>query len=107
MPKTLHKYLYVGGDPVNWLDPSGRDLVGEVSLTTKVVATVVLVSIVGEAIVGVLECIGEGVASAAGGPQVSSPPNSLGCYEMKHEPGEPEPPLPPLGPSRWPGPGEK
>jgi RHS repeat-associated protein len=23
-PKTLHKYLYVGGDPVNWSDPRGR-----------------------------------------------------------------------------------
>ncbi|MGO9316973.1 MAG: RHS repeat-associated core domain-containing protein [Terracidiphilus sp.] len=23
-PATLHKYLYVGGDPVNWIDPSGR-----------------------------------------------------------------------------------
>lgn len=26
-PKTLHKYLYVGGDPLNWIDPSGRMLV--------------------------------------------------------------------------------
>jgi RHS repeat-associated protein len=24
-PKTLHKYLYAGGDPVNRIDPSGRD----------------------------------------------------------------------------------
>lgn len=23
-PKTLHKYLYAGGDPVNRIDPSGR-----------------------------------------------------------------------------------
>jgi len=23
-PKTLHKYLYAGGDPVNALDPTGR-----------------------------------------------------------------------------------
>jgi RHS repeat-associated protein len=28
IPATLHKYLYVGGDPVNWIDPSGRDMVG-------------------------------------------------------------------------------
>ena len=27
VPKTLHKYLYVGGDPVNWSDPRGCDLV--------------------------------------------------------------------------------
>jgi RHS repeat-associated protein len=25
-PKTLHKYLYAGGDPVNRVDPSGRDM---------------------------------------------------------------------------------
>ena len=24
-PKTLHKYLYAGGDPVNRIDPTGRD----------------------------------------------------------------------------------
>jgi hypothetical protein len=24
-PKTLHKYLYAGGDPVNRFDSSGRD----------------------------------------------------------------------------------
>jgi RHS repeat-associated protein len=24
-PKTLHKYLYAGGDPANRIDPSGRD----------------------------------------------------------------------------------
>jgi RHS repeat-associated protein len=27
IPATLHKYLYVGGDPVNWIDPKGRELV--------------------------------------------------------------------------------
>jgi uncharacterized protein RhaS with RHS repeats len=26
-PKSLHKYLYAGGDPVDALDPTGRDLV--------------------------------------------------------------------------------
>ena len=25
-PKTLHKYLYVGSDPVNYVDPRGKDL---------------------------------------------------------------------------------
>ena len=24
IPATLHKYLYTGGDPVNWFDPTGR-----------------------------------------------------------------------------------
>jgi RHS repeat-associated protein len=27
-PRTLHKYLYAGGDPVNAKDPTGRDTVG-------------------------------------------------------------------------------
>jgi len=31
-PKTLHRYLYAGGAPVNRIDPSGRDLV-EFALT--------------------------------------------------------------------------
>jgi hypothetical protein len=28
-PKTLHKYLYAGGDPINAIDPTGRDSVWE------------------------------------------------------------------------------
>ena len=32
-PKTLHKYLYVGGDPVNTTDPSGRAEVVEYQVT--------------------------------------------------------------------------
>src|ERR1700733_14086521 len=27
IPPTLHRYLYAGGDPVNMLDPSGREFV--------------------------------------------------------------------------------
>jgi RHS repeat-associated protein len=30
-PKTLHKYSYAGGDPVNALDPSGREAMAEVA----------------------------------------------------------------------------
>jgi hypothetical protein len=30
-PKKLHKYLYAGGDPVNAVDPTGRDYVGYVA----------------------------------------------------------------------------
>jgi hypothetical protein len=32
-PKTLHKYLYAGGDPVNMYDPSGRDIAGYAKTT--------------------------------------------------------------------------
>ena len=43
-PKTLHKYLYAGGDPVNRIDPRGRadeeeeggiDAISELELATK------------------------------------------------------------------------
>jgi RHS repeat-associated protein len=37
-PKTLHSYLYVGGDPVNWVDPRGHDLdedLGRLSVSYK------------------------------------------------------------------------
>jgi RHS repeat-associated protein len=27
-PKNLHKYLYAGGDPVDAVDPSGKDIIG-------------------------------------------------------------------------------
>jgi RHS repeat-associated protein len=38
-PKTLHKYLYVGGDPLNWVDPMGwsaedEDIEIEVGVST-------------------------------------------------------------------------
>ena len=36
-PATLHKYLYAGGDPVNRVDPSGReDLEEEPSLLSRI-----------------------------------------------------------------------
>lgn len=31
-PKTLHKYLYAGGDPVNGIDPLGREELLEAGL---------------------------------------------------------------------------
>lgn len=33
-PRSLHKYLYASGDPVNRIDPSGRDALVEVDLET-------------------------------------------------------------------------
>ncbi len=35
-PKTLHKYLYAGGDPVNWIDPMGRADEEETSLAYSI-----------------------------------------------------------------------
>jgi RHS repeat-associated protein len=34
-PATLHKYLYAGGDPVNRIDPRGRETVEYVDLSVK------------------------------------------------------------------------
>jgi RHS repeat-associated protein len=39
-PATLHKYLYTGGDPVNWIDPSGRDTIELTQLDKFVVLAV-------------------------------------------------------------------
>lgn len=37
-PKTLHKYLYAGGDPMNYLDPSGRGpMLDDALLTGEIV----------------------------------------------------------------------
>ena len=40
VPATLHKYLYVGGDPVNWVDPRGRDLTGYAINTKRAIGGV-------------------------------------------------------------------
>jgi RHS repeat-associated protein len=37
IPKTLHKYLYANGDPVNAKDPTGRGAVFEAALVTAFV----------------------------------------------------------------------
>jgi RHS repeat-associated protein len=35
-PRELHKYLYTGGDPVNWIDPRGREeMVAEAELESE------------------------------------------------------------------------
>lgn len=42
IPRVLHKYLFTGGDPVNWVDPTGRaDLAetGEIDLNVSEGAT--------------------------------------------------------------------
>jgi RHS repeat-associated protein len=41
-PKTLHKYLYAGGDPVNATDPTGKGIVETVWNWAKSVAATVV-----------------------------------------------------------------
>ena len=51
-PKTLHKYLYAGGDPVNMIDPSGRAELFESAIITggsAVTATEAGLAIIGGA----------------------------------------------------------
>ena len=47
VPKTLLKYLYVGGDPVNMVDPSGRDLAGYGILLARSVKAAVVFNAIG------------------------------------------------------------
>jgi RHS repeat-associated protein len=44
IPKTLHKYLYVGGDPINWHDPIGRDMAEYGIMLAKSVKTAVVLN---------------------------------------------------------------
>ena len=41
-PKTLHKYLYAGGDPINAFDPTGRDLSETVTLYARAIKKVLV-----------------------------------------------------------------
>jgi hypothetical protein len=64
VPKTLHKYLYANGDPVNLKDPSGKGAIGEFFflLATNFrlqVTVVVSLALVGEATAGVFECLAD------------------------------------------------
>jgi RHS repeat-associated protein len=63
-PKTLHKYLYAGGDPVNAKDPTGRADVMETGLLeaalfTAAVATYYAARSNPTAVVGALHELGE------------------------------------------------
>jgi RHS repeat-associated protein len=55
-PKTLHKYLYAGGDPVNKVDPLGRLIVDEAYLDAQDAAEAKAVAATGERVVKILDC---------------------------------------------------
>ena len=112
IPATLHKYLYVGGNPVNWVDPRGRFLAeyDEIAAEEDVVSREIFklgveLALCYAAIADVLEeSLGwkNGIVAAAacsmpfwpGPPPPPEPPPPL-----------PPPPPPPEPPFPWPPPG--
>ena len=77
-PASLHKYLYAGGDPVNLMDPSGRDEV-ETGLTFALLETAALpalTELVGTAATNAL--IASGVTDAIAAIQAAA---EAGSYE--------------------------
>ena len=95
-PKTLHKYLYAGGDPVNRIDPMGRDDFMEY-LRTYALPIGVTVSVV---------LLAEEIAKAFGLLEVKpgGPPDNP--HPLHHnEPTEPQSPRPSIpGPPPPPNP---
>jgi RHS repeat-associated protein len=59
-PKSLQKYLYAGGDPINAMDPTGRAELFETGLTLDKIAfdTNIAVAGVGSCIAGILTTVG-------------------------------------------------
>jgi RHS repeat-associated protein len=92
-PKTLHKYLYVGGDPVNWIDPTGRDMFETGLVLDKIaVATTWSVARLGVEVAlcyyGIYEMLEHGIN------WVSGPVTAVICA-MPFVPHPPAPPGPP------------
>ena len=65
-PATLHKYLYAGGDPVNALDPTGRDSLLEtvVIYAKRVLPVVSAVKACGLALYGLYSLINDALDNA-------------------------------------------
>ncbi|MGB0012204.1 MAG: RHS repeat-associated core domain-containing protein [Candidatus Sulfotelmatobacter sp.] len=61
-PKTLHKYLYAGGNPVNASDPTGRDIFEDVSIRawifSQITVPAYLATTQGKAAVAVVYVVG-------------------------------------------------
>src|SRR5438094_3690790 len=117
-PATLHKYAYTANNPVNFVDPTGRDLFEYGSLVQKVTAgTLAGTLFLGPVLAAIFECTAEklntGPAIVTANPPgdiigVPHPsPGQIGpqeykqCSESPHEEVPPVMFLPP--PARFPG----
>jgi RHS repeat-associated protein len=105
--RTLHRYLYAGGDPVNRADPTGKvNIFGYALTTQRFVAITLILATASEAIMGVWECTDEDLETAE---KQLHPINTMSpagkasakCAEHQHQ--EPPEPGNPLGPPKWPG----
>ena len=113
-PRELHKYLYTGGDPVNWIDPRGMDDLEEYSyekdeytLFQKVAATVALIGIEAVFTLETAELSGMLDGPPGGYPPHPAPGTCPTCGEPGLPPsGAPYPPgqKPPItpDPGTWP-----
>jgi RHS repeat-associated protein len=66
-PKTLHKYLYAGGDPVNAIDPTGRvDVIESIFAESAVISSPLEIAAanVGRAVVIVFCFVAKAIARA-------------------------------------------
>jgi len=108
-PGTLHKYIFTGNNPVNWVDTTGRGF-AEFSLFQQITAGVTATSLLAGATIGIYLCAAEELKSETtndGGATVGAT-NGGGCFEPPHvdqglPPGAPQPP-PPQWPTQWPVP---
>jgi RHS repeat-associated protein len=113
MPRTLHKYLYAGGDPINITDPTGRAIAETPPLWFVVVTAVVVSALIWEPVLdAVLECEGDAVAKAAKSyTPVIRPFSGLPCaFQGEGPPHDDWPPMMPPDrqpPPRWPQPWER
>jgi hypothetical protein len=105
IPQTLHKYLYVGANPVQYWDPNGRSLIEYGSLLQKAVAATALVAIIAEFVTCAVEDIEAALESVPTDPKIRSNHRNSGC--LLHDEQEPPDGPPPPGPPRWPDPWEK
>jgi len=101
-PKTLHKYLYASGDPVNAMDPMGRETLIEYMLKiAKPVAIIAGLAYLGRELAVAFGLIGENVEKSIG-PTQHNPKEEPGQGPPGEEPppinGPPPPPAPPLPP---------